>query len=205
MRSRATASALCECSKRLRRARSDLQPSSSSTSSPRSAYTWRDLNPMGGAGASRVYVRPLTGSARAHLDTKPVGIQEKRGVVVRVVVGPRSWRMENLRARLHRRLVHPVDVPTVGHREGQVMEAGRVELERLLRLGSRRLPQAERAAAVAGEAHVVDRLTALALEGHRRREAELAQHREVEGDRAVDVAADQIHVREPVEHAVYRL
>ena len=67
--------------------------------------------------------------------------------------------MEHLGARRDRRRVRRIDVGARLHREGDVVQARRVELELLL---LERLAQAERARPGAREAQVVDLLAALA-------------------------------------------
>ena len=105
--------------------------------------------------------------------------------------------MQDLGAGADGGLVGGVDLGGRVDAEGDVVQARRVELEGLAGLGARRRAQADRATALAREAQVVDRLAALALEDGRLGEAE---HGPVEGDRALDVAADDVHVRQALEH-----
>src|SRR5207237_4989168 len=94
--------------------------------------------------------------------------------------------------------VRGVDVRCRLDRQREVMEARRVQLELLVSLG---LAQPDRARAGGGEPEVVDLLPALAAEEHRRLEAEWLEHGCVELDRALEVAADEVDMAEPDEHA----
>ena len=135
---------------------------------------------------------------RRHLEPEAVGVEEERRVVVRVVLRPELRCVEDLRAGLDRGRVNARRPPAgVSDDEGQMVEPGCVELERL-RL--ERLAQADRAGARPREAQVVDLLAALAVEERRLGEAERAEHRAIERERAREVAADEIDVTEADEH-----
>src|SRR5881397_1437722 len=75
-----------------------------------------------------------------------------------------------------------------------MVQAGRVQLELLL---LERLTQPKRARARLREAQVVDRLAALAVEERRLLEPERPEHRGVEGERALQLPANEIDVPEP--------
>src|SRR5581483_9742108 len=111
-------------------------------------------------------------------------------------------RVEDLCARGARKLVRAVDVRLRLDAEGDVVQARRVELERLLRLGPRGLPQSERAGTVLREAQVVDLLAALARRTPRLAQPERPEHGRVEGERPPEVAADEIEMPEPDQHLV---
>jgi hypothetical protein len=90
-----------------------------------------------------------------------------------------------------------VDVRRRLDRERDVVQPGRVQLEALPVL---RLAQPERAGAGTRKAQVVDRLAALPLDEERRLEPERPEHRRVERERALEVAADEVDVAEAQEH-----
>src|SRR5207248_3011372 len=92
---------------------------------------------------------------------------------------------------------HAVDVGVRLDREREVVQAGGVQLE-LLRL--ERLPQSERAGPGRREAEVVDLLAALALDEERLGQTERPEHRRVERERALEIAADEIEMAKADEH-----
>ena len=105
--------------------------------------------------------------------------------------------MENLRPGLDGRSVRGVDVLLRVDHEGEMVQAWGIQLERLLVL---RLAQPDRAGADGREPQVVDLLAALALDEERRLEPERSEHRRVERERALEIAADEVDVTQADEH-----
>src|SRR5690242_18159469 len=106
--------------------------------------------------------------------------------------------MEDLGAGAHCRRVRGVDVVVSLDREREVMQPRRIQLERLL---LERLAQAEGPGAHSREAEVVDLLAALAFDEVRRLEPERTEDGCVEGERALQVAADEVDVAEADDHS----
>ena len=75
--------------------------------------------------------------------------------------------------------------------------AGRVELELLL---LERLSQSERARPGRGKAEIVDLLASFAFDNEGLGQSQRAEHRGVERERAVEVAAEKVDVAESEEH-----
>ena len=136
-------------------------------------------------------------SRRRHFEPEAVRIEEERRVVVGVVLRPRARRVQHLGTGGNRSGVRSIDVGPRFDRERDVMQARRVELELLL---LEPLTEADRALAGGREAQVVDLLAALALDEERLVDAEWAEDCGVEGERALEVAADEIDVAEADEH-----
>src|SRR3954463_526937 len=116
------------------------------------------------------FVKPRAASgqagilARRDLEAEAVRVAEERRVVGGVVLRPVARRVQHLGTGRERGCVRRVDVVARVDREREVVQPGRVELERLLGL---RLPEAERARPRRGKAEVADLLAALAVEERR--------------------------------------
>jgi hypothetical protein len=110
--------------------------------------------------------------------------------------------VEDLGAGVDGGRVGGVDVITRLDRQCEVVEARRVQLERL-RLEC--LPQSDRARARAWKAQVVDVLSALALDEERLLEPEWAEHRPVERERPLEVATHEVDMSDADEHDYLRM
>src|SRR5215207_3341430 len=95
-----------------------------------------------------------------NLELDPVGVEEEGRVVARRVVALPGLAVD-LDALLLGPGEGPVDRAAIGRFEGEVMQADRIAIDRLVALALS-LAQAERAVEV-GAAEVADRLPALAL------------------------------------------
>ena len=105
--------------------------------------------------------------------------------------------MQYLRPGVDRRGVCGVDVRPRLDRERDMVQPRRVELElRFLE----RLPQPDRSRAGRRKAEIVDLLSALAVEERGLLEAERAEDRSVERQRAREVASHEIEVAEAEQH-----
>jgi len=110
--------------------------------------------------------------------------------------------MEDLGAGGDSRGMCGVDICVRVDRERQVMEPGRVQLELLV---VERLPETERSRPGRREPEIVDLLAALPRDEVRLLQAEAAEDRGVEGQRPLEVAADEVDVTDADEHGYLRM